>query len=80
MLYESDGLQPIAGRFLGFISCALSIAPACFSRECVETDRCRIVSEADFFFRIGFLLRKEFVLDRRLGGGVTEVKGLLVFV
>lgn len=57
------------------------MAPACLSRECVETDRCKIASEADFFLRIGFLLRKELVLERRLGGGVFEaVRGPLIFV
>lgn len=49
-------------------SCALTIAPACFKRVWVDKDRCRIASEADFFFRIGFFLRKELEEEIRLGG------------
>ena len=57
------------------------MAPACFKRELVERDRCMMTSDADFFFRIGFLLRNEFVFDKRLGGGeAVELNGVFVSV
>jgi hypothetical protein len=44
------------------------MALTCFKRECSEVDLCSIVSEADLFFKIGFLWRNEDVEDNRLGG------------
>jgi hypothetical protein len=54
------------------------MAPACFSNECDEMERCSIACEADFFFRIGFLSMKEDEVESRLGGG--EFAGLRDFL
>jgi len=44
-------------------------------------ERCKIASEADFFFKMGFFCRKEDDVDIRLGGGEAVVlSGLLVSV
>lgn len=55
-------------------SCALRIAPACFRRVCCDRERCKMVSDAVFFFKIDFFSTSELGVERRLGGGdVLEV-------
>jgi hypothetical protein len=49
-------------------SCTWRFAPACFKSVWVETHCCKIASEAERFFRIGFLF-KEFDFEKRFGEG-----------
>lgn len=46
------------------------MAPACLSSACADNERCKIASDVDFRFKMGFL-RKEPVCDNWLGGGVA---------
>lgn len=50
-------------------SCAFKIAPACCKSVCCNKERCNIASDADFFFRIGFLSGYAPGVSRLLGGG-----------
>jgi len=44
-------------------------AAACFSKDEEDSDRCSIISDMLRFFKMGFLLRNEFDLDKPLPAG-----------
>lgn len=56
------------------------MAEACCKRVCCDNERCKIVSDAVFFFKIGFLSRYEFGVPRRLDVGDVGVISCLLYV